>query len=96
VAIATAGAASTYVVIRSIIVANTHATLDVKVTIGIDTAATSADAELIADGWTVAPGRTEAFSEFIVLNGHASTPDRIYALADTANATMTISGVEIT
>ncbi len=94
--IKTAGGASTWVIVRSIIICNIH-TAAVTVNVGIATTNTDTDTTRIASGLSVAPGETiELISPgFVVLLGHASTPDILHALCSVANkATITLGMIE--
>lgn len=94
-AIATAGAASTYRIIRYVIVAN-ELDVSVKVTLGIYTSAADAAGRRIARANEI-PANTEVEIGplWMPLIGHASTPDILYAICDQASAaTVTVGLVD--
>lgn len=94
--ILTAGAAGTWQIVRSIIVANIH-TSAVTVNAGVATTNTDTDTTRFASGVTVNPGETVELIApgMVVLQGHATTPDILHALCSVANkATITVSYVE--
>lgn len=94
--ILTAGAASTWQVVRSIVVANIH-TAAVTVNVGVATTNTDTDTTRIASALAIQPGETVELVApgMLVLQGHASTPDILHALCSVANkATITVSYVE--
>ena len=80
----TAGGASTYSIIRRLVIANVLST-PVNVTVGIGTSNTDTAAKRILSGVTIQPGQTLIEDGFTVLLGHASTPDLLYALCSDAN-----------
>lgn len=92
--IKTAGAASTWIILRSILVTNTGAT-SATVTAGIGTVNTDAVAKHIATAIPVAPGQVVDLISpgFVVLAGGA-TPDLLYALASAAGLNITASQME--
>ena len=83
--IVTAGGASTWTLIRKLIVCNTT-DAPVNVTIGIGTSNTDTDAKHIFDNVTVQPGVPLIEDGFAVLEGHASTPDLLYALMPSSSS----------
>jgi hypothetical protein len=86
--IATAGAASTWRIVRSILVANVTAAA-VTVTVGVGTANADDAAKRILNAVSVPAGDTLEWAGFLPLLGGA-TPDLLYALCSVA------SGVTIT
>lgn len=94
--ILTAGAASTWQIVRSIIIANIH-TAAVTVNVGVATTNTDTDTTRIASAVSVGVGEVVELVApgMVVLQGHASTPDILHALCSVANkATITVSYVE--
>lgn len=93
--ILTAGGASTWQVVRSILIANIH-TAAVTVNVGIATSNTDTDTTRIASALPVGVGETiELLSAPLIMQGHASTPDILHALCSVANkATITVSYIE--
>lgn len=89
-AIYTAGAASTWAILRHITVTNeTEATA--KFTIGVNTAATDTAGKRLAKSIDLPAGETWEWNGWVPLIGHASTPDLVYALASVASsATVTL------
>lgn len=77
--IVTAGGAGTWTLIRKLIVTNTT-DANVNVTIGIGTSNTDTAAKRIFNNVTVQPGVPLVEDGFAVLEGHASTPELLYAL----------------
>lgn len=91
--ILTAGAASTWFIVREIVVVNETAAA-VAVTIGVGTTNTDAAGKRILKSQTIQPNDIWTWGGFIPLAGHASTPDLLYALTDTTNgATVTVGYV---
>jgi len=86
--ILTAGAAATWMIVREITIPNVTAT-PLNVTVGVDsTSGAIADtlAKQLFSAVTVQPGSTLTISGFkLVLLGHATTPDRIYAFCSSAS-----------
>lgn len=81
----TAGGAGTWTIVRSLIVANVT-TNPVVVSVGIGTTNTDTTAKRVVSGATIQPGESlNALPAFVTLKGHASTPDLLYAVCDTAN-----------
>jgi hypothetical protein len=92
-AIATAGGAGTWVIVRSIVIC-AEDSLGVKVRMGIDTAASDAQGERLLCDRLITEDNPYEWWGYLPLFGHATTPDRIYALADRAAAsTITIGAV---
>ena len=94
--ILTAGAAGTWQIIRSILVANIH-NASVTVNVGVATSNTDTDTTRIASGVSVGVGETVELLApgILILQGHASTPDVLHALCSVANkATITVAYVE--
>lgn len=93
-AIYTAGAASTFLIVRNIHITNETAA-QITFTLGIGT--TLADAgtgRRFYSSIPIAANSALDWSGFLVVSGHATTPDIIYGLASVANAaTVTLSGV---
>jgi len=87
--ILTAGGAGAWTIVRRITVANVTS-VPVNVTIGVDAnsgAIADATSKQIYSGATVQGGASMTLDGFeIVLIGHASTPDRIYAYASAASS----------
>lgn len=78
--ILTAGAAGTWFLVREITITST-ASAPYNVTIGLGTSNADSAAKRLCDEITIQPGQTLSLSGFkLVLKGHASTPDLIYAL----------------
>lgn len=93
--IKTAGAASTWVIVRSILATNVD-TVARTVTVGIGTANTDTAAKRIANAVSILPGETLELlpSGYQVLTGGA-TPDLLYALCSAASAVnLTLGMVE--
>lgn len=90
------GGAGTWDIVRSILVANLTSA-EVKVTIGVGTSNTDTTAKRIASAVPILAGETADIpltekATFLVLKGHATTPDLIYAFCNTTNgATVTTS-----
>ena len=94
--IKTAGGAGTWVVLRSVLLCNTHTSV-VTVNLGIGTANTDTAAKRITSALALNAGETvEVLAPgFIPLLGHASTPDLLYGLASVASVvTVTLGCVE--
>lgn len=91
----TAGGASTWGILRDITVANETTGL-VSFSIGIGTSNTDAAGKRIVKSVTLQAGDPPfSWGGFIPLLGHATTPDLVYALCDTANgASVTLGIVE--
>lgn len=85
----TAGAASTWAILRSILMTNVTA-FPVTVTVGIGTTNTDAASKRIVDTMTILADETVPISVFVPLAGSATTPDLVYAFTSVANA-MTIT-----
>jgi hypothetical protein len=83
--IVTAGGASTWTLIRKLVLTNVT-TAPINVTVGIGTSNTDTTAKRILSQVTVQPGQALIEDGFAVLEGHASTPDLLYAFCDTATA----------
>jgi len=92
--IKTAGAASTWIILRSLLVTNVGAA-SATVTAGIGTSNTDAVAKHIATAIPVLPGQVVDLIApgFVVLTGGA-TPDLLYALAS-AGATLNITASQV-
>lgn len=82
--IVTAGAGSTWTLVRKIIITNVS-NAPVNVTVGIGTTNTDTAAKRILDRVTIQPGTPFIEDGFSVLKGGAS-PDLLYAFADTGSA----------
>ncbi|MGI9016102.1 MAG: hypothetical protein ACR2HR_03185 [Euzebya sp.] len=93
--IKTAGAADTWVILRSILVTNTH-TASVKVTVGVGTTNTDAAAKRLVSQMPLGVGETlEVLAPGFVPLAGGATPDLLYALCDVAaGATITLGTVE--
>lgn len=94
--IKTAGGASTWVIIRSVLATNVD-TVDRTVTVGIGTSNTDAAAKQIASAVTVKAHEVLELlpGGFEVLAGSATTPDLLYALCSANNSVnLTLGMVE--
>lgn len=94
--IKTAGGAGTWIIVRSIVATNVD-TVERTVTVGVGTSNTDTDAKQIARGVPVPAGDAVQLlpNGFMVLAGHASTPDLIYALCSANDkVNLTVSMVE--
>lgn len=89
----TAGGAATWTILREVVLTNTG-TVAINVKVGVGTTNTDTTAKRIIDQITVNPGEPFEWACFIPLAGHASTPDLVYALADSANGNITLGVVE--
>lgn len=83
-ALVTAGGAGTWTVVRTIQVANTDTVIR-YVTFGIHTAATDAASRRIISAEPVLQNSSFVYDGYLVLMGHASTPDILYGLGDAAS-----------
>lgn len=94
--IKTADAASTWVIVRSIVIVNVH-TAAITVTLGVGTTNTDTAAKRLVSAMSLNVGETlEVLAPgFLPLLGHATTPDLLYALCSVADgATITLGCVE--
>lgn len=94
-ALATAGGASTWRILRSIVV-NNEDTAPRTFTLGINTAATDASGKRTFTYLkSIGAGDQWEWSGYLPLIGHASTPDILYGLADvTSKVTVTVGLVD--
>lgn len=95
--IVTAGGASTWTLLRKLVIANTGS-VPVNVTVGIGTSNTDAAAKRLLNGIVVQPGESLIEDGFAVLLGNASTPDLLYALItpSTSQGSATIYAATVT
>lgn len=85
VTIYTAGAAGTWTIMRSIVLANVTANT-ITATVGIGTTNTDTAAKQIVPSVTVLANEVMTLDVFIPLAGHASTPDLVYADSNAASS----------
>jgi hypothetical protein len=91
--IVTAGGAGTWSLLRHIVIAN-ETSGAITVSVGIDTAGSDAVGEHIFKDVSIAAGDSLLWDGFLPLMGHASTPDKLYAICSVTNgATATVGMV---
>lgn len=92
--IVTAGGAATWTLLRDITITN-ETDSQVSVWLGIGTTNTDAAGKRLMRKVTIQPnGPPYTWGGLIPLIGHATTPDLLYAMCDTANgATVTVGAV---
>lgn len=83
----TAGGAGTWVLLRTLLIAN-ELDAPIRVTVGLGTSNTDAAGKRIGRQFTLLPNEfVDVLDDvgFLVLLGHATTPDLVYAVGDQAN-----------
>lgn len=83
--ILTAGAAGTYYIVRHITLANVTS-VDVRTIVGLANASGDTLAKRIVPNVLVPAYDTIEWDGYRIMKGHASTPDLLYALCETASA----------
>jgi hypothetical protein len=93
VTVVTAGGAGAYTIVRSLIVAN-EVDSPVRVTVILGTSNTDAAGKRLLRQFTILPNKTEDVLEgrYLPLMGHASTPDLLAVLCDTASGASVTAG----
>lgn len=92
--LASGGAAGLWYIVRNIHIANETAA-QITVTVGVGISLTdAATGRHIFAALPIAANSSLDWSGYLVLLGHATTPDLLYAFSNTANAaTVSVSGV---